>query len=384
MWKGRPTWAEIDLDALAHNVGEIRKAVGQDTGVMAVVKANAYGHGAVPISRAVIAAGASRLGVACVDEGIELRQAGIKAPILVMGYVPIWEAGALVQYGLVPTITSRELGKALSELASRSKFILPVHVKVDTGLSRFGLSPADTIAMVAYLRNLPGVTIEGLWTHFASADEADKSFTLRQFAAFSALANLCPDIPCRHVGASAVALDLPAMGLNLVRAGISLYGLYPSSEVSHAIYLKPVLSLKSRIGRLTSLSIGDAVSYGRTWVATGPTRVALVPCGYADGLRRSLSNKGAVLIAGHRAPILGRVCMDQFVADVTGIPNVKVDDEVVLIGRQGAEEISVEEMASWSDTINYEIVCGISARVPRIYLRNGQIDEAVTLVKKTG
>ena len=380
MWRGRPLWAEIDLDALAHNVRELRRRMGPGPELLAVVKANAYGHGAVPVAEAALEAGASRLGVAFADEGIQLRQAGIQCPILILGYSLPWEAANIVSHSLTPTVTTKQLALALSRLSVDRGAVTPVHVKVDTGLNRFGLAPGEVEGFVEFLRSLPGLQVEGLYTHFAVADEEDKAFTFEQFQRFQAVTVPLPTIPLRHVANSAIILDLPHLALDMVRAGISIYGLYPSREVSRLCCLQPVLSLKSLVARLHWLQPGDTVSYGRTWRAERPIRIALVPCGYADGYQRNFFGKASVLIRGQRAPVLGRIAMDQFMVDVTHVPDVALNDEVVIIGRQGDDVISVEELADLAGTINYEIVTGLSARVPRVYLKGGRVVKVQTLL----
>ncbi|HLC29804.1 MAG TPA: alanine racemase [Dehalococcoidia bacterium] len=381
---GRPLWAEVDLDAIAHNVRQVQRRIGPRSQVMGVVKANAYGHGAVAVARAALEAGATHLGVACVDEGAQLRKAGLKAPIVVLGYLPPWEATQAVQYSLTPTVTTQETALALARAAQEADTHVPVHVKVDTGMARFGLPPQEVEGFVAFLQTLSGLSLEGLYTHFATADEADKTYTRQQYRAFLGVAERLPQALVRHVANSATVADLSDMSLDMVRPGIALYGCYPSNQVTRSLDLRPALSLKSRVARLSTLSPGDTVSYGRTWTADRASRIALIPCGYADGLPRLLSNRGAVLIRGRRAPIAGRVCMDQFMVDVTHIPDVEQHDEAVLIGRQGELEISVEEVAEQAQTISYEILCALSARVPRYYLRDGRVVERSTLVEHQG
>ena len=371
-WRGRPVWAEVDLDALAYNVGELKKRAG-GAALLAVVKANAYGHGAVAVSRAALAAGAERLGVICVEEGEELRLAGITAPILVMGPTMPAQAERVVDLSLTPTVNSRELALALSGHAAERGIVQPVHLKVETGLNRFGLPAEELLPLAEFLRGLPGIEVEGLFTHFASGDEGDKAYTRAQFDLFMEVSGRLRWIPLRHVANTATVMDMPELSLEMVRTGIGMYGCYPSREVGRAVTLRPALSLRSRVARLKKLSPGETVSYGRTWRADRPSVVALVACGYGDGLRRALSNRGSILVRGRRAPIVGRVAMDMCVADVTGVPEVKLGDEIVLIGRQGGEEIPVEELAELCDTINYEILCGIAARVPRVYRRAGQV-----------
>ncbi len=379
-WQARPVWADVDLDALAHNVRELKEKAG-GAALMAVVKANAYGHGAVAVSRAALAAGADRLAVISVEEGEKLRLGGITAPILVMGPTMPGQAERVLEMSLTPTVNSRELALALSGQAVERGVIQRVHLKVETGLNRFGVPPEELLPSAEFLRGLPGIEVEGLFTHFASGDEGDKAFTRAQFDVFMEVAERVRWIPMRHVANTATLMDMPELSLDMVRTGIGIYGCYPSSEVSRSVALRPVLSLKSRVARLKELSPGETVSYGRTWRAERPSAIALVACGYGDGLRRALSNRGSVLVRGRRAPIVGRVAMDMCVADVTEVPEVQLDDEVVLVGRQGDEQIAVEELAELCDTINYEILCGITARVPRVYRRAGQVVAVESLLE---
>jgi len=378
-WLGRPLWAEIDLDAIAGNIAGLRRRIGDRTELLAVVKANGYGHGAVPVAKTALEAGAQRLGVACLDEAVQLRTAGISAPILILGHTPVWEAERLVEYKVTPTIDTRQLALAVARFSTERGIVTPVHLKVETGTNRFGLTPNEVVDFAQFLCTLPGLEVEGLYTHFAAADEEDKTFTRQQFKLFLSTAERLPWVPCRHVANSAAVLDEPGMCLDMVRPGISIYGCYPSSQVSNSVQLRPALSLKSRIVRLHDLAPGETVSYGGTWMAQKPTRIALVPCGYADGLPRILSNKGSMLIRGSRAPIVGRICMDQCVVDVGHIPGVALGDEVVVIGKQWGGQIAVEELADLAGTINYEILCAISPRVPRVYLKAGAIVQVRTL-----
>ena len=378
-WQGRPTWAEIDLDALADNV-RLLKSRANGAALLAVVKANAYGHGAVAVARAALAAGADRLGVICVDEGEQLRRAGITEPILVMGHTSAGEAQRLADLSLTPSVVSSEMALALARVASERGIEMPVHLKVDTGLNRYGLPASEAADLGRRLRDLAGIQTEGLFTHFASADEGNKSYTVEQHKLFLAVAEQLDWVPIRHVSNTAALLDMPDMSLEMVRPGLGIYGCYPSTHVKRSLSLRPVLSLKGRIARLTSLAPGESVSYGRTWRASRPSLIGLLMCGYADGLPRALSNRGSVLVRGRRAPIVGRVCMDMCMVDVSDIPDVALDDEVVIIGRQGEEEISADEVAELCGTISYEILCGISARVPRLYLRQGSIVSKQTLV----
>jgi alanine racemase len=380
VWLGRPVWADIDLDALAHNVRQLKRQAGGAL-LMAVVKANAYGHGAVAVARAALEAGADRLGVICLDEGEELRRAGVTAPILIMGYTPPSQAQRVVDLSLTPTVSSHQLALALARFAVDSGVTATIHLKVETGLNRYGLPPEQLLPLAESLRQLPGLDVEGLFTHFATGDEPDKSYVRRQFQAFTAVADQLPWIRLRHVANTATVLDMPELSLDMVRVGIGIYGCYPSLHVARDVPLRPVLSLKSRVARLRKLDPGESVSYGCTWTAARPSVVALIMCGYADGLRRSLSNTGSVLVRGRRAPLIGRVAMDMSIVDVTDVPYVALDDEVVIIGRQREDEIPAEEVAALSGTINYETLAAITARVPRVYRRRQRIVAVQTLVE---
>ncbi|HZP27302.1 MAG TPA: alanine racemase [Dehalococcoidia bacterium] len=367
---GRPLWAEIDLAALAHNVRAL-KALAGSARLAAVVKANAYGHGAVPIARAAVAAGADLLAVICVEEGEQLRQGGIAVPVLVLGHSYPGDAERIVGQRLTPIVTTLELAEALSREAQGAGIQQPLHIKVDTGLNRYGLQPAEAVALAQRLREMPSLTVEGICTHFAEADAADKTHAREQFRLFMSVAEHLPWIPIRHVSNTAALLSLPEFNLEMVRPGIGLYGCSPSEDVSGP-ELRPVLSLKGRIVRLHRIESGDSVSYGRTWRAQRPSTIALVACGYGDGLPRALSNRGQMLVRGQRVPIVGRVCMDMSMLDVTEVRGVSEGDEVVMIGRQESESIPVEEIASLCGTISYEILCRIAARVERVYTGSNQ------------
>jgi alanine racemase len=377
-WWGRPLWADIDLDALAYNVASLKRQAGP-AAVAAVIKANAYGHGALGIARAALEAGADRLAIISVDEGEQLRRGGLSAPILVMGHSPVSAARRIVELELTPTVASLEMGQALAREAEALSVRQPLHLKVDTGLIRYGLSPQEVVPLAEALREIPSLEVEGIFTHFASADEGDKRFTLEQYTTFRSVAEKLPWIPIRHVSNTATLIDRPEMSLEMTRPGVGMYGLYPSPYVNRSLNLRPVLSLKSRVIRLTRVAPGDSVSYGRTWRANRPSTIALVMCGYGDGLPRLLSNRGSVLVKGHRVPIVGRVCMDMCMADVTDVPDVAMDEEVVIIGRQGEAEIRAEEVAELCGTISYEILCGITARVPRLYLRQNHLVDVESL-----
>ena len=363
------TWAEIDLDALRHNVRQIRAFVGPRVQVMAVVKADAYGHGAVPIARAALQAGATRLVVHRVNEGIVLREAGIQAPILLLGYAPLDAAEAVVRYRLTPTVITLDFVQRLNALTTEP---FPVHIKVDTGMGRFGLLPHEVLEVVRGLRQYPNVHLEGIYTHFATADEADTGYLRHQWRVFQDVLETLHaagiTIPLRHACNSAATFALPEAHLDAVRPGIALYGMRPSLEWEPPVPLQPVLRLKSRVARIRTLSAGSSIGYGRTYITPREQRVALVPIGYGDGYLRALSNRGYVLIRGRYCRVLGRVSMDQIVVDVDGVPDVEMEDEVVVIGQQGEARITAEDVARWAGTINYEITTLLQPRVPRLYL----------------
>jgi alanine racemase len=376
MLEGALNRVEIDLDAVSFNVQAFKRHIGPQVEIFAVVKGNAYGHGAAPVAQAALEAGANRLAVHRASEGVELRKAGIEAPILVMGYTPPDDAALITQWHLTPSLITLEFARALSAQASSLGINVPVHIKVDTGMSRFGLLPDEVLEFLRGLRDLPGIFPEGLFTHFATADWEDASFTHHQLNSFQVILDAARrdgfDLPVCHAANSGAAMRLPETHFNAVRIGIALYGLDPSEQWQPVFEIRPALTLKSIVSRVRELPAGSGVSYGLTYVTRGKTRAALVPVGYGDGYHRSLSNRGCVLIHGQRAPILGRVCMDQFVVDVSAIADVKQDDEVVLIGKQGNDQIRAEEVAQLAGTINYEVTTSLLPRLPRLYLRAGQ------------
>ena len=363
-------WAEIDLDSLIHNVRVIRQHLQAGTQFMAVVKRNAYGHGMVPVARAAVAAGADYLGVHSLEEGIELREANLNHPILVMGYFPPKEAYEAISKHLISTVVEPELAIALDKAAHDIDTIAQVHVKVDTGIHRYGATVEEATKLLHFLSYLRHLRVTGLYTHFSSADEPQKRLTEVQLEKFLRFAAAFPQVNFLHAANSAATLRFPKTHLNLVRTGLAMYGLYPFRKIETDVQLRPVLSVKARVIRLHQLKPGDGVSYGLSWVSEKDALVALVYLGYGDGLSRLLSNRGEFIIHGQRVPIRGNICMDQCIVEVTTVPRVKVSDEVVFIGRQGTEEITVDEVAGWMGTISYEVVSGISARLPRIYSRN--------------
>jgi alanine racemase len=378
-------WAEIDMAAIAHNVRELRRRADPKAKVMAVVKANGYGHGAVAVARTALAGGAEWLGVARLPEAIPLREAGIDAPILVFGYTPPAEAGRLIDYDLRQSVYSLAAARAYSAAAAGRGRRMRVHVKVDTGMGRLGMVPAalsgqtpdravgeDFIREATAIARLPGLEAEGIFTHFAAADSADTSSAERQLSLFlEALSTLRAaglEFALRHAANSAGLIALPDSHLDLVRPGIALYGLRPSDEIDlTAVSLQPAMALKTRIIHLKSVPAGTCISYGMTYRTPAPTVIATIPAGYADGYRRRFSSRGEMLVGGRRVPVVGRVCMDLTMLDVGQVPGVRIEDEVVIFGKQGGESISADDLARALDTINYEIVCDVTARVPRVY-----------------
>ncbi len=370
----RPTWLEIDLDALANNVAELRRRTGPRRILYAVVKANAYGHGAELVAPAALEAGADRLAVAAVNEAISLRRAGVRAPILLLGYTPPELAETLLAYDLAVSVYETRAALAFAAVADRSGQELTVHLKVDTGMHRLGIDPADAPALCKLLSERASLRLEGIYTHFSTADEANKEYSRMQLHRFTSLLEQLRRAGCRppiaHAANSAATIDLPEAHLDAVRCGILLYGLSPSDETPAPREFRPVLSWKARIAQVRRLSPGEPVSYGNAWRAPDPRTVAVVPVGYADGFPRSPRTWKSVLIGGRQAPVVGRVCMDHAFADVTelieaGIP-VARDDEVVLIGGQQGAAISAEDAAVRLETNNYEVASRLMARLPRV------------------
>lgn len=371
----RPTWVEIDTDAIADNLREVRKTLPSHTSVMAVVKADAYGHGAVPVAAAAIRAGAEFLGVALVEEGVALRRAGITRPILYMETLFPWQASELVQADLTATVATQGCADLLEEAAARLRRRVAVHIKVDTGMGRLGLPPAEIPALVDRVARLPHLEIEGIFTHLACA-ECDDCMTDRQLDQFARLLDkleaMGHHIPVVHVANSAAVMHVPVAAFNMVRVGALLYGISPSGTSPLEGGFRPALSFHTRVSFVKTVDVGTTVSYGATYKCGRRESIVTLPVGYADGYSRALSSRGQVLIDGRRRPIVGRVCMDQMMVAIDEDEYVEVGDEVVLIGRQGDEVITAEEIASLTGTISYEVVCGISKRVPRVYTGSQQ------------
>ncbi len=367
----RPTWAEIDLGAFRHNFREIKRKLRKSVSLLPVVKADGYGHGMEEIARASLSCGAKLLGVANIEEGIFLRKRGITTPILILGSVyPLSNFTYILRYNLSPAICSLQASRELSKIARRRKKKVKVHIKVDTGMGRIGISAENAAGLVKKVIQLPGIIVEGIFTHLAAAD-SDYQFTMEQIGKFQSVINELKrdniNIKYRHAANSTAILRYSDAHFNLARPGISLYGLVPFEGAEREIDLKPAMQLKTKIVFIKRVKKGTSISYGRTWKANRDSIIGTLPIGYADGYNRLLSNRAEVLICGKRVPLVGRVCMDMCMVDVTSLPNVKVGEEVVLIGSQGKEKITADEIAKLTGTITYEVVCGISKRVPRIY-----------------
>jgi len=373
-------YATVDLDAIIFNMKSMKANLTQKTGIMGVVKADGYGHGAVPVARA-IEPYVEFYGVATAEEAIQLKEHGITKPVLILGVVhdSYWN-DLLAREVRIPVFTQKQ-AEALSEKAVSMGKQAYVHLVLDTGMSRIGMTPDLKSGELALkISRLPGIFVEGLFTHFARADEEDKESVLKQIRVYEQFVKMLERqglfIPVKHISNSAGIIDLPQANQDMVRAGISIYGLYPSGQVrKDKVILKPAMELKSFVTYVKTIEAGTAVSYGGTFVASEPMTIATISIGYGDGYPRNLSGKGRVLIHGMSAPILGRVCMDQLMADVTKIPKVREWDVVTLIGRDGKEWISVEEVAETCGGFHYEIVCGIGKRVPRVYVKDRRVIE---------
>ena len=367
----RPTWVEVDLNALKANFTALKKRLPSGTKTMVAVKANAYGHGLVPVSKKLVSCGADYLGVACVDEALILRQSGIKMPILNLGAFLKADVKAMVTWDISATVADWASAKLLDAGAAKLGRKAKVHVKVDTGMGRIGCWHEEADDLIIKLCALSHLDIEGMFTHFPVAD-SDESFTRSQIAMFCALVDKLQiqgvQIPLKHTANSMAVVGFKDAHFNLVRPGLAVYGMYPSDDLMKAIDLKPVLSFKTKVVYLKEVSKGRSISYGRTHVTPKKTKIATLPVGYGDGYNRLLSNKGQVLIHGRLCPVVGVVCMDQTMVDVGHLKDVKVGDEVVLIGSQLGCSIRAEDIARTCHTIPYEVICWISPRVPRVYI----------------
>lgn len=373
-------YAAIHMDAFEHNLKEIYNCIKKDTKIIAVIKMDAYGHGAVKMAEMMETfEPVWGYAVATIDEAIILRNNGIKKHILVLGYTFPEQYEDLIHYQVRPAVFSMEVAEAFSQTAQRLGKTVPIHIKLDTGMSRIGYQITEEAAdEIAQIGKLPHIVIEGIFSHFSRADETDKTFTGLQIAQYQRMIQLLQErgveIPLHHISNSAGILDLPEANMDLVRAGIILYGLWPSDEVAKEhVDLKPVMELKSHVIHVKELEAGRQISYGGTYTVSKKQRIATIPVGYGDGYPRSLSNKGYVLIHGKKAPVCGRVCMDQFMVDVTEIPEVKVGDLVTLLGTDGTETITMEQLGTDSGRFNYEFACDLGKRIPRVYDYKGNV-----------
>ncbi len=374
----RPVWAEVDLDKLAHNMREIRR-VSKSKDIIAVIKADGYGHGALDIAPTLLANGATRIAVAVLNEAVELRRGGIEQPIMILGFTPPSLIDLLIRYDIEQTVYSYDLAKEISEAARKKNKTAKIHIALDTGMGRIGFLPdEESLEEVYKISKLPSIIIEGLFSHFSSADEDDKEYTKAQLDKYNdfyeKLKEKGVNVSIRHIANSAAIIDLPESHFEAVRPGIILYGYYPSNEVlKEKINLKPVMSLKTNIVHIKKLPVGEYISYGRKFKTSRESIIATLPVGYADGYTRLLFDKAKVIVNGRFVPVIGRICMDQCMVDATDIPEVKLGDEVILMGQQGEMKFTADDIAELIGTINYEVTCMISKRVPRVYIKDGKV-----------
>lgn len=365
----RQVWAEVNLQTLRENYFKLQAFTRSE--MMPIVKADAYGHGVIPVVKTLIECGAERYGVALLEEALEIKAVFPGLTVMVLGATDLELSDTLVREEIIPTVFQLSQAQALSQAAMKQNRTARLHIKIDTGMNRIGFRERD-FADIMKIAALPNLFIEGIFTHLATSDQRDLSFAREQLNRFQSLYDKLKKagltIPIRHAANSAAILQFPESHFELVRPGISLYGFTPSSQISGAVGLEPVMSWKAKVSHVKSIKTGESVSYGRTFQAAYPTRVATIPVGYADGLRRALSNQGEMLIHGRRSTMIGRICMDQTMLEVTKIPGVQVGDVVTILGKDGYDQITATEMAEWIGTISYEVVCGISKRVPRVYL----------------
>ncbi|MBU3104439.1 alanine racemase [Clostridium gasigenes] len=371
----RAVWAEIDLDCIKHNMIEIRKQVGEKI-IIAIVKADAYGHGAIDVASVLLENGADKLGVAVITEALELRKSGIKAPILILGYTPLDFTKDLIDQNIEQTVYSLDYAIGLSEIALKEGKQIDIHIAIDTGMGRLGFLPnEESLDDIEKINNLKNINIKGIFTHFSSADETDKEYTMMQLNKFKQFNKSLEErgikIKEKHLSNSAAILDMEEAYFDAVRPGIIIYGYYPSNEViKEKINLKPALTLKSNIVHVKVLPKGEYISYGREFKTERESIIATLPIGYADGYTRALYKKGKVIINGKSAPIVGRICMDQCMIDITDVGPVKVGDEVILIGEDQGIKFNADDIAKLLNTINYEVLCLIGKRIPRVYKKN--------------
>lgn len=374
----RPVWAEIDLDIIANNMINIKKLVGNKE-VMAVVKADCYGHGALDVTPCLLENGASRLAVAMLTEAIELRNNNITAPILILGYTPSYLGEELINYDIEQTVYDIDYAKELSTLALKFNKKAKIHIALDTGMGRIGFLPnEDSLNKIIEICSLDGLEVVGIFTHFSSADEKDKAYTEYQYNKITEFIDRLEatgiNIPLKHASNSGAIIDMPNTYLDAVRAGIILYGYYPSNEVSkNSLSVKPALTLKAKIAHVKEVDKGVYIGYNRTFKTERKSTIATIPIGYADGYIRKLKYDSKVIVNGKFAPIVGNICMDQFMIDVTDIENVQTGDEVILLGESTGLKFNADDFAECLDSINYEFLCMLRHRIPRVYIKNGDI-----------
>jgi alanine racemase len=371
-------WAEVDLDAIAHNMQKIREITNPNSQIMAVVKADAYGHGFMEVAKTLLENGADRLAVAVLQEGKQLRSRGVDVPILILGASNEESVEDLINFDITPSVFDYEFAKALSYMAEKKEKVTKIHIKIDTGMSRIGfVATEDNDAIVdeiVRISRLPYIEIEGIFSHFATSDEADGEYTFLQYNRFMDVVKKLEDkgvkIPIKHICNSAAIMMYPQMHLDMVRPGVILYGMYPSDEVDKSrLDLIPAMTLKARISHVKEVEAGRGVSYGKEYITDKVTKIATVPIGYADGYLRRIAKEGKMIVDGQKVPIIGRICMDQCMIDVTNVHNINKGDEAIIFGREG---VTVDDLARWLGTINYEVSCLIGKRIPRIYTKNGE------------
>ena len=372
------TCAEVDLDAIAHNIKEIRKITNPNSKIMAVVKADAYGHGFLEVTKTLLENGADRLAVAVLQEGKQLRSRGVTVPILILGASGEESVEDLINFDITPSVFTYEFAKELSYAAERKEKVTKIHIKIDTGMSRIGFLAGDNneeiVDEILKISRLPYIEIEGIFSHFATSDEADKSYTLLQYERFMDVCDKLEDkglhIPIKHICNSAGIMMYPEMHLDMVRPGVILYGMYPSDEVDKSrLNLIPAMTLKSTVTHVKEVEEGRGVSYGKEFITSKKMKIATVPIGYADGYLRKLAHEGKMIVNGEKVAIIGRICMDQCMIDVTNVHTIDKGDEVTIFGREG---VTIDDLAAWLETINYEVSCVIGKRIPRIYTKNGK------------
>ena len=374
----RPAWAEIDLDAIAYNTRNIKKLIG-DKDLIAVVKANCYGHGVIGIIPTLLENGVSRFAVAMISEALEIRDNKITTPVMILGFTPLYLGEELINNNIEQTVYDLDYARELSKIALTLNKKAKIHIAIDTGMGRIGFLPNEkSIDNITEICSLEGIEVIGIFTHFSTSDEKDKEYSHEQFTKMLSVMDTLKkrgiDIPLKHVANSGAIIDLPDTYLDAVRAGIILYGYYPSDEIDkNNLALKPALTLKATITNVKTLEKDMYISYGRTFKTSNETIVATIPVGYADGYLRKLAENGKVIIKGEFAPIIGRICMDQFMIDVTNIPDVKIGDEVILLGEKNGLKYNADDMAKKLDTINYEVTCMLKSRLPRVYIKDTHI-----------